>query len=208
MCRLETGLSLTILILNRNDIWKKENTRRLKLIKNNIKWKDINTKFNMSVRQRRAELHSDIGRWNKKLTVDKLRDLNAIVTLWSDIENEKRAFSLRAWFLPRRSMCLLAAHWMLIFMQFYLKKRVGTTTKSRSILYCLFVTKSEHILLEYYLRQFGCVWLRSSYMYLFRVRSFISPYPCRSFSDQRKQCTRFIGDDTVLCVIVCTCPDV
>lgn len=90
MCRLETGLSLTILILNRNDIWKKENTRRLKLIKNNIKWKDINTKFNMSVRQRRAELHSDIGRWNKKLTVDKLRDLNAIVTLWSDIENKKR----------------------------------------------------------------------------------------------------------------------
>lgn len=129
MCRLETGLSLTILILNRNDIWKKENTRRLKLIKNNIKWKDINTKFNMSVRQRRAELHSDIGRWNKKLTVDKLRDLNAIVTLWSDIENEKRTFSLRAWFLPHRSMCLLAAHWMLIFMQFYLKKESAQQQK-------------------------------------------------------------------------------
>lgn len=138
MCRLETGLSLTILILNRNDIWKKENTRRLKLIKNNIKWKDINTKFNMSVRQRRAELHSDIGRWNKKLTVDKLSDLNAIVTLWTDIENEKRAFSLRAWFFYHAVRCV---YWQLIecwFLCSFTKKKSKESAQQQKVVqFCI-----------------------------------------------------------------------
>lgn len=135
--------------------------------------------------------------------------MNAIVTLWSDIENEKRAFSLRAWSLPRRSMCLLAAHWMLIFMQFYHKKKNNESAQQQKVVqFCIvyLLRKASIFFLNTFLD--NSVVFDYKFVYLFRVRSFISPYPCRSFSDQRKQCTRFIGDDTVLCVIVCTCPDV